>query len=102
MSPRIPRRILPALALLAALALPHPAQAVGVRHLALRAGALENLPRSLWSWTVLYWNNILQKNGAQIDPNGSKTDNGAQIDPDGLAAPEGTTNDNGAQTDPNG
>ena len=102
MSPRIPRRILPALALMAALALPHPAQAVGVRHLALGTVALEDVPRSLWSWTVHFWSDILQKNGSQPDPDGSKTDNGAQPDPDGLAAPEGTTNDNGAQTDPNG
>ncbi len=102
MSSLIPRRILPALALMAALALPHPAQAADVRHPPLGMAVLEHLPGAFWSWTARVWNGILPKNGAQTDPNGSKTDNGAQIDPDGLNAPDGTTNDNGAQPDPNG
>jgi hypothetical protein len=113
MSPWIYRRILPALALMAALALPHPVQAAAVRTLPRGTAVLADLPEALWSWTVRLWSGIVQKNGAQTDPNGSKSDNGAQIDPDGLKngaqtdpdglmAPAGTANDNGAQIDPNG
>ena len=102
MSSCIPRRILPALALMAALALPHPAQAAAVRHPVLGMAVLEHLPGAFWSWTARLWSGMLPKNGAQPDPNGSKADNGAMIDPDGLAAPDGTTNDNGAMIDPNG
>jgi hypothetical protein len=107
------RRILPALALMAALALPHLAQATPVRTLPRGTAVLADLPGTFWSWTVRLWSGIVQKNGAQTDPNGSKSDNGAQTDPDGLkngsqadpdglTAPAGTTNDNGAQIDPNG
>ena len=74
MSPCIYRRILPALALMAALALPHPAQAAAVRTLPRGMAVLENLPEALWSWTVRLWSGIVQKNGAQTDPNGSKSD----------------------------
>ena len=102
MSSLIPRRILPVLALMAALALPHSAQAATVRHPPLGMAVLEDLPGAFWSWTAHIWSGILRKNGAQPDPDGSKADNGAQIDPDGLSAPDGTTNDNGAQIDPNG
>jgi hypothetical protein len=86
MSPWIYRRILPVLALMAALALPHPVQAAPVRTLPRGTAVLSDLPEALWSWTVRLWSGIVQKNGAQTDPNGSKSDNGAQTDPYGLTA----------------
>ena len=70
MSPCIPRRVLPVLAVVAGLALPFPAQAASVRPESSGPVILESLPASFWSWAARLWSGGLQKNGAAIDPDG--------------------------------
>ena len=61
MSPCIPRRVLPVLAVLTGLALPFPAQAASVRPESSGPAVLESLPASFWSWAVRLWSGVLQK-----------------------------------------
>ena len=99
MSPCIPRRALPALALVAGLALPFPAQAAVVRPESSGPAILENLPASFWSWAARLWSGVLQKNGGMVDPNGKPAP------ADGMsnaAPPSGEAGDNGAVIDPDG
>ncbi|HEX6901268.1 MAG TPA: hypothetical protein VF789_16205 [Thermoanaerobaculia bacterium] len=70
MSPCIPRRVLPVLAVVAGLALPFHAQAAPVRSESSGPAVLESLPASFWSWAARLWSGVLQKNGAAIDPDG--------------------------------
>jgi hypothetical protein len=95
MSSRLLRRILTAVVLIAALALPLSAQVAAVqRPSAGVAGPafLEDLADAFRHWLAHLWAGTLEKNGAQIDPNGGTTpagtagvggDNGPIIDPDG-------------------
>lgn len=70
MSPCIPCRVLPVLAVVAGLALPFPAQAAPVRPEPSGPAILESLPASFWSWAARLWSGVLQKNGGTIDPDG--------------------------------
>ncbi|MEA2603195.1 MAG: hypothetical protein QOF89_4187 [Acidobacteriota bacterium] len=92
MSPHLPRRALPTIALMAALALPLPAQAATARNPSAGPAVLEDLAGSFWHWLNHFWTRTFEKNGAQIDPNG-------QTPP---TVTPGGANDNGAQTDPDG
>jgi hypothetical protein len=91
MSPRLPRRVLTTVALMAALALPLPARAAAVRPQPAGPAFLADLAQTFWQWLAL-WTGTFEKNGAQTDPNGRTTpasttgernDNGAMVDPDG-------------------
>ena len=92
MSPRLPRRVLTTVALMAALALPLPARAAAVRPQPAGPAFLEDLARTFQHWFTRLWTGTFEKNGAQIDPDGRTTP----------ANPTGERNDNGAQIDPNG
>jgi hypothetical protein len=99
MSPCIPRRALPVLALVAGLAFPFPTQAAVVRPESSGPAILESLPASFWRWAARLWSGVLQKNGGTIDPNGKP----APADGTSNATPPGGgAGDNGAQTDPDG
>ena len=99
MSPCIPRRVLPVLAVVAGLALPFPAQAAPVRPESSGPAILASLPASFWSWAARLWSGVLQKNGATIDPNGKP----APADgPNNATPPESGTGNNGAMIDPDG
>src|SRR5436305_6636551 len=104
MSPRLPRRVLPTIALLAALALPLPAEAATIRSQPAGPAFLEDLAETIQHWFAHLWTGTFEKNGAQTDPNGQTTpadttsgrgDNGPIIDPDGRTTPAGTTGGNG-------
>lgn len=99
MSPCTPRRVLPVLALVAGLALPFPAQAASVRPESSGPAILESLPASIWSWAARLWSNVLQKNGAMVDPDGKPAPAGGTST---TAPPGSVAGDNGAQTDPDG
>jgi hypothetical protein len=95
MSPRLLRRVLTAVVLIAALALPLSARAAAVpRPSAGVAGPaiLEDLADAFRHWLAHLWTGAFEKNGAIIDPNGGTPpagtarvggDNGPIIDPDG-------------------
>ena len=92
MSPRLPRRALTTIVLMAALVLPLPARAAAVRPQPAGPAFLEDLAQTFQHWLARLWSGTFEKNGPMIDP-------------DGLTSPvssPGGSNDNGAQTDPNG
>jgi hypothetical protein len=95
MSPRLLRRALTTVVLIAGLALPLSAQAAGVRQLSGGVAGpafLADLTEAFRHWFAHLWAGTLEKNGAIIDPNGGTT-------PAGTTAERG---DNGAMVDPNG
>lgn len=92
MSPRLPRRVLTTVVLMAALILPLPARATTVRPQPVRPAFLEDLAQTFRHWFARLWTGPVEKNGAQIDPDGRTTP----------AISPGGSNDNGAQIDPNG
>jgi hypothetical protein len=92
MSPRLPRRVLTTVALMAALALPLTARAAAVRPQPAGPAFLEDLAQTFRHWFAHLWTGTFEKNGPIIDPDGRTT-------PANLP---GGSNDNGAQTDPNG
>lgn len=92
MSPRLPRRGLTLVVLMAALILPLPARAAAVRPQPAGPALLEDLARTFQSWLARLWTGTLEKNGPMIDPNGQPTP----------ASTTGERGDNGAQPDPNG
>ena len=99
MSPCIPHRVLPVLAVVAGLALPFPAQAAPIWPESSGPAILASLPTSFWSWAARLWSGVLQKNGGTIDPNGKP----APADGTSNAAlPGGGTGDNGGTIDPDG
>jgi hypothetical protein len=106
MSPRLPRRVLPTVALMAALALPLPARAAAVRPQPNGPAFLEDLAATFRHWFAHLWIGTFEKSGAQIDPDGQATpDNGPIIDPNGRTTPAstpGVRGDNGAMVDPDG
>jgi len=92
MPPRLPRRALTTVVLMAALTLPLPARAGAVRPQPPGPAFLEDLAQTFRHWLDRLWTGTLEKNGAQTDPNGQPTpasspgergDNGMIIDPDG-------------------
>src|SRR3954471_9195935 len=91
MSPRLLRRVLTAVVLIAALALPLSAQAsAGPRPPTGVAGPafLADLTETFRHWFAHLWSGTFEKNGPIIDPNGATTpagrgDNGVIIDPNG-------------------
>lgn len=99
MSSCIPRRALPVLAVLAALALPSPAQAAPVRPESRGPAVLERLPASLWTWAARLWPAALQKNGSAVDPDGKPIPAGGT---NNAAPPAGGAGDNGSTVDPDG
>jgi hypothetical protein len=95
MSSRLLRRVLTAVVLIAALALPLSALAAAVqRPSAGVAGPaiLEDLADTFRHWLAHLWTGTLEKNGAMVDPNGGTPpagtaraggENGPIIDPNG-------------------
>jgi hypothetical protein len=93
MSPRLPRRVLTTVALIAALIiLPLPVRAAAVRSQPASPAFLEDLAETFRHWFARLWTGTFEKNGAQTDPDGRTTP----------ASSPGGRNDNGAQIDPNG
>jgi hypothetical protein len=95
MSSRLLRRVLTAVVLIAALALPLSAQAAAVQRPAAGVAGpafLEDLADAFRHWLAHLWTGAFEKNGAMVDPNGGTT-------PAGTA---GVGGDNGAIIDPNG
>ncbi len=92
MSPRLPRRVLPTITLLAVLVLPLPAQAAAVRSQPAGPAFLEDLAETFRHWFAHLWTGTFEKNGAQTDPDGRTTP----------ASTTGGNGDNGAMVDPNG
>jgi hypothetical protein len=95
MSPRLLRRVLTAVVLIAALVLPLSAQAAAVRRPSAGVAGpafLADLTEAFRHWFAHLWSGTFEKNGAMVDPNGGTTpagttgakgDNGPIIDPDG-------------------
>lgn len=100
MSPRLLRRALTTVVLIAALALPLSAQAAGVRQPSggVAGPAFLDLTEAFRHWFAHLWAGTLEKNGAIIDSNGGTTPAGTT---NGGTPPDGR-GDNGAMVDPNG
>jgi|GEM_PF-6243231 len=102
MSPRLLRRALTTVVLIAGLALPLSAQAAGDRQpsagVAGRPAFLVDLTEAFGHWFAHLWTGSFEKNGAQIGPNGLPTTAGTT---NGGTPPAGR-GDNGPVIDPNG
>ncbi len=99
MSPRLLRRALTTVVLIAGLTLPFSAQAAGARPPAVAGPALlMDFTEAFRHWFAHLGSGTLEKNGAQIDPNGTTTPAGTT---NGGTPPTGR-GDNGPIIDPNG
>lgn len=94
MSPRLLRRVLTTVVLIAGLALPLSAQVAEVRQpsAGVAGPAFLDLTEAFRHWFAHLWTGSFEKNGPIIDPNGAtnggtppagRGDNGPVIDPDG-------------------